>query len=200
MAVDRDAELVERAKKGDSAAFDALVGRHYEKIYALAYRFIGNPDSAGDVTQETFLKAFQQLKGFRGDSAFSTWLYRICINCCQDQLRKRRDIAFSQFDGNESEEGVMRENREQDPEELIREREKAEEVRQTLAKLHPQARQILILCDMEKLSYGEVAAILSIPEGTVKSRLHRARWAFKEEWLKQKRNQDKRLGVQRLEK
>ncbi|MCS7224887.1 MAG: sigma-70 family RNA polymerase sigma factor [Armatimonadetes bacterium] len=192
-----DQDLLERAQKGDGPAFDALVNRHYSRIYGLAYRFLGNRDEAADATQETFLKAFQQLSRFRGRSAFGTWLFRICVNCCQDILRKRREIAVSQLDGNESEDMSVWDPNEGNPDELISERERARAIQKALAQLDPDFRQVLILCDMEGLTYSEVAEILRIPEGTVKSRLHRARWAFKEVWVRTSEEQGRTADRQK---
>jgi RNA polymerase sigma-70 factor (ECF subfamily) len=177
-----DDELVRRAKAGDLSAFDALVARHYERVFALAFHLLGNADDAADATQDAFLKAFERLKQFRGEAAFSTWLYRITVNVCHDFQRRRQPVPFSQLSEEESETLNWAEATEPDPEEEWQRREKREAVQKVLQQLPDEFRQVLILCDLQGLTYAEAAAILDVPEGTVKSRLHRARHAFKDLW------------------
>ena len=177
-----DDELVRRAKAGDLSAFAALVARHYERVFALAFHLLGNADDAADATQDAFLKAFERLKQFRGDAAFSTWLYRITVNVCHDFQRRRQPVPFSQLSEEESETLNGAETAEPDPEEEWQRRAKREAVQKVLQQLPDEFRQVLILCDLQGLTYAEAAAILDVPEGTVKSRLHRARHAFKDLW------------------
>ncbi len=185
-----DEALVLKAKRGDAGAFDLLIERHYKRIYKLAFQMLGNPEDAADATQETFVKAFEQLRRFRGDSSFSTWLHRIAINTCRDMMRRNRSIAFSQLQPeNEHTDFDPATLTEPNADEILMERERAELVWLALRQLSEEARQILILCDMQGFSYAEVAAILNLPEGTVKSRLHRARNAFKEVWKSLTREQ-----------
>lgn len=178
-----DETLVIKAKRGDVEAFNLLVERHYKQIFNLAFKLLGNTEDAADATQETFLKAHEKIRHFRGDSSFSTWLYRIAVNTCQDMMRRRRTIAFSQLSPeDEQTEFDPAMLTEQNPDEILMERERAQLVWLALGRLSEDARQILVLCDMQGFSYAEVAQILELPEGTVKSRLHRARNAFKEIW------------------
>lgn len=178
-----DEALVLKAKRGDTSAFDLLIERHYKRIYKLAFQMLGNSEDAADATQETFVKAFEQIRHFRGDSSFSTWLHRIAINTCRDMARRNRTVAFSQLQPeNEHSDFDPATLTEPNPNEILEERERAEMVWLALRQLSEEARQILVLCDMQGFSYAEVAAILNLPEGTVKSRLHRARNAFKEVW------------------
>lgn len=177
-----DEELVRRAQEGEGTAFDVLVERHYRQIYALAFQILGDPDDAADVTQETFVKAFENLRRFRHRCKFATWLYRIALNSCRDFRRRRREIPFSQIIPPDAPDFDPISLSESDPEQVWNQREKAEAVQKTLQQLPLGMRQILVLCDMQGLSYAEVADILGMPEGTVKSRLHRARHAFKEAW------------------
>ncbi|MCS7263237.1 MAG: sigma-70 family RNA polymerase sigma factor [Armatimonadetes bacterium] len=175
--------LVQKAKRGDSQAFELLIERHYQRIYKLAFQMLGNGEDAADATQETFVKAYQQIRSFRGASSFATWLYRIAINTCRDMMRRNRAIPFSQIspedEQNDFEPSTLIEP---NPNEILAEREKAELVWMALNSLPEDTRQILVLCDMQGFSYAEVAEILNLAEGTVKSRLHRARNAFKEVW------------------
>lgn len=178
-----DEELVKKAKSGDAQAFDELIERHYKRIYQLAFQLLGNREDAADATQEVFVKAFEQLRSFRGSSSFATWLYRIAVNTCRDIIRRSRTIAFSQLSPEDEQTDfdptILTEP---NPDDILAERERAELVWMALNRLPEEARQILVLCDMQGFSYAEVAAILNLPEGTVKSRLHRARNAFKEVW------------------
>ncbi len=184
-----DETLVRRAQKGDTKAFDVLVERHYRRIFSLAFQMLGNSDDAADATQDTFVKAFEQMKSFRGDSAFSTWLYRIAVNTCRDFLRRPRPINFSQLTDNEHSEFDPAIWTEPNPEDLLAQRERAELVHLALRQLPEEMQQVLALCDMQGLSYNEAAAVLGVPEGTLKSRLHRARQAFKNVWLRLNREQ-----------
>jgi RNA polymerase sigma-70 factor (ECF subfamily) len=185
-----DENLVLKAKRGDADAFNLLVERHYKRIYSLAFQMLGNAEDAADATQETFVKAFEQLRHFRGDASFSTWLHRIAINTCKDMMRRNRPVQFSQLTPeDEHAEFDPATLSEPNPDEILAEREQAELVWLALGKLPDEARQILVLCDMQGFSYAEVAAILNLPEGTVKSRLHRARNAFKEAWKSLMREQ-----------
>lgn len=177
-----DDELVRQAKAGDLTAFDALVARHYEQVFALAFHLLGNADDAADATQEAFLKAFERLSQFRGDAAFSTWLYRITVNVCHDWHRRRQSVPFSQLSDEEGEAVSWAEATEPDPEEEWQRRERREAVQKVLQQLPDDFRQVLILCDLQGLTYAEAAKVLGVPEGTVKSRLHRARHAFKDLW------------------
>jgi len=119
-----DDELVRQAKAGDLTAFDALVARHYEQVFALAFHLLGNADDAADATQEAFLKAFERLSQFRGDAAFSTWLYRITVNVCHDWHRRRQPVPFSQLSDEEGEAVSWAEATEPDPEEEWQRRER----------------------------------------------------------------------------
>lgn len=177
-----DDELVQRAKAGDLAAFDILVARHYRHVFALAFHLLGNADDAADATQDAFLKAFERLSQFRGDAAFSTWLYRITINACHDLQRQRRPTPFSQLNEEDNESVAALEDLRPDPEEMWQRQEQQEAVQKILASLPEEFRQVIVLCDLQGLTYSEAAAVLGMPEGTVKSRLHRARHAFKDLW------------------
>ncbi len=175
--------LVQKAKRGDIQAFDELIERYYQRIYRLAFQMLGNREDAADATQEIFVKAFEQIRHFRGASSFFTWLYRIAVNTCRDMIRRNRTVAFSQLSaGDDQVEFDPAILTEPNPDEILAERERTELVWKALERLTEDARQILVLCDMQGFSYAEVAEILNLPEGTVKSRLHRARRAFKDVW------------------
>lgn len=177
-----DEELVRRAQKDDTVAFDRLVERHYRRIFSLAFQMLGNSDEAADATQETFIKAFENLKRFRGDASFASWIYRIAVNTCRDFLRHHREISFSQIADEDHQDFDPAELTEANHDDLLERRERAELVHIALQQLSEEMRQVLALCDMQGLSYEEAAAVLGVPRGTLKSRLHRARQAFKTIW------------------
>ena len=161
MTREQEREIIDRVLSGDTEAFEALVLEHQNKVYSLALRMVGNEEDARDMAQEAFIRAFSSLTGFRGDSKFSVWLYRLTSNICIDFLRSRAkkripDERFSpegQFDRASIRESVQR----------------------GLDSLSPQYREILVLREINGLSYEEIGRVLGIEEGTVKSRIFRAR-------------------------
>ena len=176
-------ELVHSAQKGDTSAFGQLVEAHQSKIYSLCYRMTGNAEDAADLTQEVFLSAWRSLGSFQSQAAFSTWLYRLTSNACIDFLRKeKRRSALSLTTEGEEEEGRELEVADQrfSPERELEQKEARRAVREGLAALSPEHRQVLVLREMEGLSYTEMAHLLDLEEGTVKSRLARARLALKD--------------------
>ena len=176
-------ELVHSAQKGDTSAFGQLVEAHQSKIYSLCYRMTGNAEDAADLTQEVFLSAWRSLGSFQSQAAFSTWLYRLTSNACIDFLRKeKRRSALSLTTEGEEEEGRELEVADQrfSPERELEKKEARRAVREGLAALSPEHRQVLVLREMEGLSYTEMAHLLDLEEGTVKSRLARARLALKD--------------------
>lgn len=179
-----DEVLVKAAREGDTAAFEVLVTRYERKVYSLAYRYSGDPDDARDLAQEAFLKAFVALKGFRGGSSFSTWIYRITANVCLDAMRSRRrrptvslDRPLAAGDGDmkwQVPDGSV------DPGEVVERRELQAAVQRAITRLSPEHRMVLVLRDLQDLSYEEVAGVLGLNLGTVKSRLNRARLALRD--------------------
>ena len=178
-----EAELIQSARSGDQNAFSQLVTANQTMVYNLAYRMTGNPDDAADLTQEAFLNAWKGLARFQGHASFSTWLYRLTSNACIDFLRKeKRRSALSLTTEGEEEEGRELEVADQrfSPERELEKKEARRAVREGLAALSPEHRQVLVLREMEGLSYTEMAHLLDLEEGTVKSRLARARLALKD--------------------
>lgn len=182
-----EAELVSRSQEGDQAAFAELVERYHKKVYNLAYRMLGHGEDARDLTQEVFLKAYFALPDFRGDCTFATWLYRITTNLCLDSLRRRREqVAFSLDEPLQTEKGTLARQLQADeegPEAIVERREFQFLVQQLIATLPPEQRLVLILRELQGLSYEEIALIMQCSLGTVKSRLSRARNALKEKLL-----------------
>lgn len=171
-------ELVARAKKGDQDAFGELVRLHERKVYNLAVRMMGNPQDGEDAAQEALLAAWRGLAMFKGDSSFATWLYRLTSNACIDRLRKekrRTAIAPSvSLDGEEGDALPLPDLR-YDPAETVERQELRAAVRRCMDALSGEHRQVLSLREFSGLSYAEIGGMLNLEEGTVKSRICRAR-------------------------
>jgi RNA polymerase sigma-70 factor, ECF subfamily len=169
-ATDADARLVERTRRGDLAAFEALVERHRDVVFRVAARIVGRAD-ADDVSQDAFLRAFHRLAKFRGDASFRAWLLQITHNAAVDHLSRRRSDPVEDAGEQETaEHEVVRL-----PAERLESRERIVRLERKLRGLSPDARVVLVLRDIEGLSYEEIAAITGAPLGTVKARLSRAR-------------------------
>lgn len=183
----KDEELVDKSQTGDLQAFEELVCRYERKIYTLAYRMTGNYHDANDLAQEAFLRAFQAIKGFRGDSSFSTWLCRIAANVCRDELKKRYRTPVDYLDEEISfgEQEVKKQVPvdEPGPAELYEKHELQRELQALIDTLTPEYRVAIILRDIQGLSYEEIAEQLECSLGTVKSRISRARSFLKEKIL-----------------
>lgn len=167
-----------RVLEGDVNAFENLVTEHEKGVYAIAQRMTGNAEDAADMTQETFIKAYNSLSSFRGDSKFSVWLYRIATNVCLDFLRSRSrkptvSLSVEDDDGEETQIDIADES--QSPEQLLERGLTRDAVRRGLKSLSPEYRQILLLREIQGLSYEEIAEALALEVGTVKSRIFRAR-------------------------
>ncbi len=178
-----EAQFIERLRAGETAAFDTLVDEKSGEIYALLFRLMEDREEARDLTQETFLQAFRSIKNFRGDSSLKTWIYRIAINQARNRLRwwrrRRREHTVSLDAPQAGENSTFGENltdeAERNPEQLALRREREATLLAALGKLKLPFREVVVLRDVEGLSYEEVAAALGIGVGTVKSRLSRAR-------------------------
>lgn len=179
-----DLELVTAAQQGDQAAFGALVEKYQAMAYSQALRMLGNPDDAADATQDAFLNAWRALPGFQGQSSFSTWLYRLTSNACIDLLRRsKRRPTLSITVADEDEEGPQETDIPDErwsPERELERKETRQTVRSGLSALSPEHREVLALREFEGLSYQEIAQLLELEEGTVKSRIARARLALRE--------------------
>ncbi len=179
-----DRELVREAQNGNAQAFEVLVARYERKVYGLAYHLCGDAEDAADVAQEAFLKAFSSLRGFRGQSSFSTWLYRVTANVCFDALRSRRrrkTVSLDRPAPGLAPGGMWQvPDTSGDPAELVERQEVRTAVRRAIGRLHPDHRMVVVLRDLHGLSYEEIAQVLGLKEGTVKSRINRARLALRD--------------------
>lgn len=180
-----DQQLVERVQRGDRKAFDLLVAKYQRKLTRLLSRFIRDPGEVEDVTQEAFIKAYRALPGFRGDSAFYTWLYRIGINTAKNHLvaTGRRAPTTTEFDADEAEAfddgDQLRDIN--TPESLLMSKQIAQTVNETMEQLPEELRTAIQLREIEGLSYEEIASMMNCPIGTVRSRIFRAREAISEQ-------------------
>ena len=176
----RDSRLVSRTIGGDEEAFEDLVRLYYDRIRALVFHHLHREDELDDALQDIFLKAYQALPRFRKRSNFYTWLYRIASNYCIDRLRKRR-LELVSLDDDDTRDSIEARlpNNSQSPEESFTSSEKVALVRTALGMLDPLFQNIIVLRELEGLSYDELAESLDIGMGTVKSRLARARTELK---------------------
>lgn len=174
--MEQDLELVKRCLRGEDTAWSALLQTHTRKIYNLCYRFTGRPSESEDLTQEVFIKIFQTLKSFdAAQGTFVTWLHRVARNHLVDHYRRtRKDRITSSIEdelgGLEEKPGATIE-----PVAHLEHREQKERLQRGLGKLSPDLREAVVLRDLQDLDYAEIAQVLTVPEGTVKSRINRGR-------------------------
>ena len=174
-----DKHILARAGRGELDAFEELVRRYEKRVYVIALRSSGNPEDAADITQEVFLRAWRSIENFRGDSGFSTWLFRITMNICVDHARHRQTQPQTTTLTTEDDEERPIHDTAPTPEEQLDNKELGRELAAALAEISEEHRRIVLLRDVSGMSYSEIAEILEISEGTVKSRLARARIALR---------------------
>src|ERR1700679_287201 len=186
--LDPDSSLVARCLRGDETAWEDLVRLHTRKVYGLCYRFTGSGSEAQDLTQEVFLRVFRTVKTFRqAEGSFGTWLARVTRNLLIDNYRRTRqervtDSIEEQLPMIEETGGAASAR----PDHALAGREASEILQATLQKLSPDLREAVILRDLQEMEYREIAEVLRIPEGTVKSRINRGRAALARHLRKQK--------------
>lgn len=171
-------QCIRKAAQGDASAFEELVVRYQGQVYRLCLRMSGNAEDAADLTQEAFVKVWKNLDTFQFDAAFSTWLYRLASNCCLDFLRvrkRRQTVSLTAETDEEDEETIDLPDDSPTPEEAAISKEERDDLRLAMQSIDPEQRQILTLRVVNDLSYTDIAQVLGIREGTVKSRLSRAR-------------------------
>jgi RNA polymerase sigma-70 factor (ECF subfamily) len=174
--LDPDFNLVERCLNGDEAAWETLVRTYTRRVYGFCYRFTGKDSEAQDLTQEVFLRVFRSLKSYRSDEgAFATWLARLSRNLLIDNYRRTKQERVTE---SIEEQLPMIEEREATaarPEGMLAGREASEALQAALERLSPDLREAVILRDLQEMEYREIAEVLKVPEGTVKSRINRGR-------------------------
>lgn len=186
-----DKQIIEQVLAGDNDAFGALVERYQNRVYNLALRMCGNRDDAFDLAQEAFFRAWRSLEGFQFESAFSTWLFRLTANVCLDWLRARKrrpTVSLTTVDDEEETVELELPDPAKGPEALLLAAEDRAALARAMNQLPVEYRQILTMRAINDLSYTEIAEILQIKEGTVKSRLSRARLALRNKLLQNGNN------------
>ena len=190
---DDDNRLITECREGKTAAFGELVSRYQDRLYNTVLRLVDNAEDARDAVQEAFLHAYQSLQSFKGDSLFFTWLYRIAVNTAISMRRKQRHILRIQPTGDEKKTidpfDPSETNR---PGHAIEMAEEERKVHEALGKLSAEHRAVLVMKDMEGMKYEEMAEILGVPVGTIRSRLHRARLEMRDVFLQVERRDEKK--------
>ncbi len=181
-----DKELVAQCKKGDRDAFEALVRRHQRRVYNLAFRILGHPEEAQELAQDVFIKVYQKIDSFRGDAAFTTWLYQVTANHAKNKLkylgRRHYYRSESMDEPVQGQDGTMEkqyENPNPGPDDNMQSSQVRQLVQDKLAELPEEQRIVVTLRDIEGLDYEEIAQITGLALGTVKSRIHRGRLELK---------------------
>ena len=180
MTLEEERIAVEKVKNGDSGAFELLVIATQNDVYAVAYKMLGNSEDALDASQDAFIKAYTGISKFRGDAKFSVWMYRITYNICLDKLRKTRRRPVVSIEPEEDAPELQIADESPSPEDSLISREAAELVHRGLDTLSPKLRSVLVLREVSGLSYAEIAEATGLREGTVKSRINRARLTLAE--------------------
>lgn len=171
-------KIIEKVLGGDANAFEELVLKYEKTVYNLALRMVGDRDDASDMTQEAFIKAYGSLSSFRGDSKFSVWIYRIATNVCLDFLRsksRKQQVSLTVSDDDDEDAQLDIPDPSSAPEQQLMQKMSMQSVEEGLKTLPDKQRQILVMRELGGMSYAEIGAALSLEEGTVKSRIFRAR-------------------------
>ncbi|NMB32796.1 MAG: sigma-70 family RNA polymerase sigma factor [Clostridium sp.] len=183
---EEEKNLIKKARTGDIKAFEELIKGCQSKVFNIAYRMVGNTDEAYEIAQEVFLKAYKSIKDFKGNSLFSTWLYRITTNTCLDELRKKKKVISLDEDIKFGDASIKHQIRDDSPgpEDLIEKAETVKLVNEMIELLPEDYKSVIVLRDIQGFSYKEISQIIKCPIGTVKSRINRARQMLKELFLK----------------
>lgn len=177
-----DSLLISNAINGDMSAFEKIISMHEQSVYRIALRYTKNESDALDISQETFIKVYRAISSFKGDSSLSTWIYRIASNVCIDHIRKNNkppEVPLYKTDENGNTYDINVPSPIGNPEEYVDSAETMDEIACALNKLSDEHKEVIVLRDIEGFSYAEIADILEVEEGTVKSRIARARKKFR---------------------
>jgi RNA polymerase sigma-70 factor (ECF subfamily) len=170
-----DEQIVERARAGEIDAFGEIVRRWERRIFALAYGILGREEDARDAAQETFIAAFRNLSGFRGDAKVSSWLHRIAVNQCISRQRRAKVRGETSLEGEAEDNGAQfAAPAAESPARIVEGLERTDAVRRAVAALPPELREVLVMKEFEELTFQEIADTLNVPLSTVKSRLYTA--------------------------
>lgn len=185
----QERRLVRRLKQGDERAFQELVETYQDRVFSLVMRMMGNRQEAEDIAQEVFFSVYRAMHRFRGDARLYTWIYRIAINACKSRLKYLKgrqldrqpssDEATGTSEHTDQHTGISLQSAVPGPEAAVRGNRLQQAIARELANLDPDHRQVLVLRDIQGLSYDDITKITGLAQGTVKSRLHRARVALK---------------------
>jgi RNA polymerase sigma-70 factor, ECF subfamily len=175
-----DHQLIAECLDGNASSFGELVRRYQDRLFNTVYRLVDNADDAQDVVQDAFLNAYQSLDSFKGDSLFFTWLYRIAVNTAISFKRKRRAMVRIDSTGSHPVIEPLDTSEVTRPGHAMEQAEQEQKIQQALGRLSPEHRTVLILKDMEGQKYEDMADLLGVPIGTIRSRLHRARLELRE--------------------
>ena len=180
MTDSQEQALIADARRGNRDAFGTLVRRYEQRVLALTRRLCPNREDGAEAAQEAFLAAWQGLPGFRGESSFATWLYRLASNACMDQLRRNgRRTAHAGPSLDDTGAGLELPDPAPSPQDRAEQAELRDQIEAALRELSPEHREAIILRELHQLSYGEIGQVLSLDIGTVKSRVSRARQALR---------------------
>ena len=175
-------ELIQLCKNGDREAFNQLIAQYQKQVFNIAYGMLSDYEDALDASQEVFVKVYRSIASFKGQSSFSTWIYRICANVCNDSLRKRqrRGVTVSIENDDDGDNNISEiPSDTPTPEENVMMNERQRAVREAINNLSDEYREIIVYSDINQLSYDEISKVLKCPVGTIKSRLNRARNALR---------------------
>lgn len=181
-------DLIQKCKKGSREAFNILFSRYQSQVINTAYGMLSDKEDACDAAQEVFIRVYKNIDSFKEQSSFTTWLYRITVNVCSDILRKRQRnsdiISINSFTDDNKDFDIPDESPTVEENMELSERQAA--VRKAISELKEEYRTVITLCDVEGMSYENIAEVLNIPHGTVKSRINRARNALKKKLMKKR--------------
>ena len=181
---DMEKLLVKKSQSGDVESFELLISSYDKRAYNIAYRVMGNEEDAKDMAQEALLRVFKSIKDFKGQSSFSTWLYRIVTNVCLDELRRRKNEKYVSMDSTiqtDSGELHMELCSDKETPEIVYERvEQRELIKRAISELNEDYKSVIVLRDIQGFSYEEISNMLDCSLGTVKSRINRARNMLRE--------------------
>lgn len=186
---DNEALLLKKIKNGDIASFELLISNYQVYAYNVAYRMLGNEEDAKDITQEALIKVYKSIHKFKETSSFSTWLYRIVMNTCKDELKKRKEATISLDKEIQTDDGSMSMeigDERLNPSRIVERNEVSHVVQEAINTLPDANRMVIVLRDIQGMSYEEISQVIKEPIGTVKSRINRGRGQLKKILMEKK--------------